>query len=81
MPVIADVAQATQSGAWGGYEFAVSDEGSVVYRPAASAAIRRVLVWVDRNGREEALPHGGTATNTLASRPTANAWLLIYAIS
>jgi serine/threonine-protein kinase len=34
----------------------MSDEGSVVYRPAASGATRRVVVWVDRNGREEVIP-------------------------
>ncbi len=35
-------------------EFAVAGDGTLVYRPAASAALNE-LVWVDRNGREETL--------------------------
>lgn len=56
VPVLSGVSQQTSSGAWGGFEYAVSDEGTLVYVPAAVAAIRRVLVWVDRTGRVEELP-------------------------
>jgi serine/threonine-protein kinase len=55
-PVLAGVAQQTSAGSWGGFAYTVSDEGTLVYIPAEAAAIRRVLVWVDRTGREEPLP-------------------------
>jgi serine/threonine-protein kinase len=56
VPVVSGIAQATSGGAWGGLEYAVSDTGTLAYVPAAAVAIRRVLVWVDRSGREEQVP-------------------------
>lgn len=54
-PVLAGVAQQTSAGAWGGFAYSISDEGTVAYLPAEAAAIRRELVWIDRAGREERL--------------------------
>lgn len=54
-PVLTGVSQLTSAGAWGGFSYAISAEGSIVYVPAESAALRRRLVWIDRLGREEAL--------------------------
>ena len=52
LPLAADVLDA---GA--GAQFAMSAEGTVVYAPAEPApAVRRALLWVDRNGHAEALP-------------------------
>jgi serine/threonine-protein kinase len=56
VPVLAGVAQQTSAGQWGGFAYDVSDEGTLVYWPAPAAALRRVLVWVDRDGRQEPLP-------------------------
>jgi serine/threonine-protein kinase len=55
-PVLADVFQQTSAGAWGGYDYDVSDDGTLIYVPRAAAALRRVLIWVDRAGRLEELP-------------------------
>jgi serine/threonine-protein kinase len=54
--VLADIFHQTAAGSWGGFDYSVSEEGSLVYVPAAAAAVRRVLVWVDRAGRVEELP-------------------------
>ncbi len=54
-PVLDGVAQQTSAGAWGGFAYSISDEGTVVFLPAEYAAIRRSLVWIDRAGREERL--------------------------
>ena len=40
-------------GNWGAADFGVSENGSFIYLPAAAAPGMRVLVWVDREGREE----------------------------
>ena len=41
----------------GAANFSVAENGSLVYLPAAAAAdVGRTLVWVDREGREEAIP-------------------------
>ena len=53
VPVLAGVWQQTSSGSWGGFDYAVSDTGSLVYVPSSAGAIRRALVAVDRSGREE----------------------------
>ena len=55
-PVLTGVAQQTSAGAWGGFAFSVSDDGTLVYLPAQAAAILRSLVWIDRAGHEERLP-------------------------
>ena len=55
-PVLSGVAQQTSAGAWGGFAYAVAQDGTIVYVTAESAALRRVLVWVDRTGHEEKLP-------------------------
>jgi Tol biopolymer transport system component len=55
VPVVADVFHQTSAGAWGGFDYAVSDDGTLVYVPTAAAALRRVLAWVDRTGRIEDL--------------------------
>jgi Tol biopolymer transport system component len=55
VPVLPGVAQKTSSGQWGGFEYDVADDGTLVYVPAAAAALRRDVIWVDRQGREEAL--------------------------
>jgi dipeptidyl aminopeptidase/acylaminoacyl peptidase len=41
----------------GGYEYDVSNDGTLVYRTSASSAVSpaRTLVWVDRRGRETPL--------------------------
>ena len=55
VPVLAGVSQQTSGGAWGGFDYAVSDEGSLAYVPAEAAASRRALIVVDRAGQQEAL--------------------------
>lgn len=55
-PVLPGVTQQTSAGSWGGFSYSISGEGSVIYHPTEAGAIRRRLVWVDRQGREEALP-------------------------
>jgi hypothetical protein len=55
-PLLDGVAQQTSSGAWGGFAYDVAADGTLVYIPAAAAAIRRVLIWVGRDGVEERLP-------------------------
>jgi Tol biopolymer transport system component len=54
-PVLTGVAQQTSAGAWGGFAYSISDEGTVVYLPLETAAIRRELVWIDRAGHVERL--------------------------
>jgi eukaryotic-like serine/threonine-protein kinase len=39
----------------GAVQFAVADDGSLVYVPGGTGAVARRLVWVDRNGTEEAI--------------------------
>lgn len=55
MPLVSGVAQSTEAGAWGGFEYDVSISGTLVYATDAAVAIRRQLVWVDRQGNEEPL--------------------------
>jgi len=50
IPMLERVDPASGSGAG---HFAVSDTGTVVYRPEDAASSGRTLVWVDRAGREE----------------------------
>jgi serine/threonine-protein kinase len=56
VPVVRGVAQPSTAGAWRGPLFAVSTNGTLVYLPEAAVTIRRVPVWVDRQGNEEPLP-------------------------
>lgn len=56
LPALTGVAQQTSAGAWGGFAYSFSDEGSVAYMPVESAANQRRLVWIDRLGSEEPLP-------------------------
>jgi serine/threonine-protein kinase len=53
--MVPNVAQETTAGSWGGFEYSVSESGTLVYLPDAAVAIRRTLVWVDRQGHEEPL--------------------------
>ena len=53
VPVVHGVAQ---DGVRGGAAYAISSDGMLVYAPGDDAALGgRTLVWVDREGREEAL--------------------------
>ena len=49
------VVQGVQPKQFGGANFSVSGNGSLVYVSGSRAALERTLVWVDRNGSEEAL--------------------------
>jgi eukaryotic-like serine/threonine-protein kinase len=40
----------------GAAEFAVSDNGTLVFLPPAASAVGRSLRWIDRTGKEEPLP-------------------------
>ena len=43
----------------GGWQYAISESGTLVYMPGASSVASefgRTLMWVDREGKEEALP-------------------------
>ena len=39
----------------GAPQYAISDSGTLAYMPGAASTASRVLVWVDRNGNEEAI--------------------------
>jgi len=51
VPVVPEVATTTQGGA----DFDVARNGTLVYLPGGVAATARTLVWLDRQGREEAI--------------------------
>ncbi|HEU4616637.1 MAG TPA: protein kinase [Gammaproteobacteria bacterium] len=68
-------------------EFAVSDEGTLAY-PSGTAFRARVLTWVDRNGREEAIdapsrsyhyprlsPDGTRIALDIADAPDRDIWI------
>lgn len=51
--VIEGVSEANVSGAG---QFAIADNGTLVYLPGGSSGARRTLTWVDRQGHEEPIP-------------------------
>ncbi len=58
VPLIVGVVEGTASAGAGQGQFSISAEGRLAYVPAAAGAgiVRRTLVWVDRQGREQAIP-------------------------
>jgi len=84
VPVVEGV---MQIGFGGGVQYALSRTGSLVYVPGATPAAER-LVWVSRNGTEQALaapphgyitprisPDGRRAAMTIAEQDNNNVWL------
>jgi len=55
VPVVSDIAQEIAAGAWGGLEYDVADDGTLVYLPDSAVRLRRVLEWVDRGGSGQPL--------------------------
>jgi len=53
VPIIENFAEASTAAAG---QFAVSSNGTLAFSPGAFAGIRRTLVWVDREGREQPIP-------------------------
>ena len=57
VPLIVGVTDNANITAGGPGQFSLSSEGRLVYVPgAAQTGVRRTLVWVDRQGREQAIP-------------------------
>jgi Tol biopolymer transport system component/predicted Ser/Thr protein kinase len=52
LPVIEGVMQS----AAGGAQYSLSENGSLAYVPGSNLGVRTTLVWVDRQGKEQALP-------------------------
>ena len=58
VPLIVGVTEASAINQGGAGQFSVSSDGRIAYLPAAaqSNVVRRTLVWVDRQGREQPIP-------------------------
>jgi eukaryotic-like serine/threonine-protein kinase len=55
-PLVSGVAQMTAMPRWGAFQYWLSNDGTLVYLPEASQGRKSLLVWVDRQGREQPLP-------------------------
>jgi hypothetical protein len=69
-PAVA-VLDGVKTEAWGAAQFAVSDDGTLVYLPGGAGWIGK-LVWVDRKGTATALPLPAQAYGVLKLSPRVN---------
>ncbi|MCZ6770008.1 MAG: hypothetical protein O7D93_12255, partial [Acidobacteria bacterium] len=84
VPLLQGVRQTPQ----GVFDYAVSDNGTLVYVPGSGEGVEQSLVWVDRNGRTQPLaeiqrrleeprlsPDGTTLSVTVWNRELRNIWI------